>query len=125
VTGQDWLGRVVVCAGDDPRLDDVAHLAAARGAQVARIATRADLAAPDAVATFRADASNGTVWVRIGMHVEQHLGPVDAVIADPASAVAVAAYFDADLDRRGRPATVTIGPADDAGAVISSLGRRL
>ena len=103
------LGRVVVVAGDDPRLSAAAESALTAGASVAVVSQTLDRATGASV-RFNADPRDPGAWERIAMHVEQHLGPVDAVYTDDDSRATVEGVFAADLARRGRDPVVVIGP---------------
>ena len=107
----DWLGRVVVVAGDDPGLQQAAESALSAGAAVAIVSATLDRATA-ATVRFNADPRDRDAWERIAMHVEQHLGPVDAVYTDDDSRSAVEAVFATDLARRGRESVVVIRRAD-------------
>jgi hypothetical protein len=103
--------RVVVVAGRS--LDAAASALAGRGATVAFVADTA-VRNGDVAVHFRTDPSDAGAWDRIAMHVEQHLGPIDAVVADAAAAPVVEAGLGADLARRGRSGVVVVNDADDA-----------
>lgn len=119
----ELTGRVVVVAGDDRLLVAVARSAAAAGALVAVVApSRPTL--PGALC-FRADPADTEAWSRIAPHVEQRLGPVDAVVTDARTAAACEAVFGQDLRRRGHGAVVVVTADDDEAGVLSRLtGRR-
>jgi hypothetical protein len=114
------LGRVVVVAGDDARLSDVASATLAADARVA-VVSRALPAATAATVRFHADPRDPGAWERIAMHVEQHLGPIDGVVSDEASRSAVEKVFTADLRRRGRGAVVVVHRDADVDAIVTRL----
>lgn len=114
------LGRVVVVAGDDARLSDVASAALSADARVA-VVSRALPASTVATVRFNADPRDPGAWERIAMHVEQHLGPVDGVVSDDASRSAVEEVFAADLLRRGRGAVVVVHRDADVDEIVTRL----
>src|SRR5207248_10162948 len=52
-------------------------------------------------------------WDRIAAHVEQRLGPVDAVVADEHCARLLREVFGADFDRRGHGGVVALDRTTD------------
>jgi hypothetical protein len=113
-------GRVVVVAGDAQALCAVAAAAVAAGALVAVVSR----SLPDdtaATVRFRADPHDPGIWDRIGMHVEQHLGPVDGVATDAVTRAVVEQVFAADLARRGHGDVVTVSAEDDVPLVVTRL----
>jgi NAD(P)-dependent dehydrogenase (short-subunit alcohol dehydrogenase family) len=118
VTASLLTGRVVVVAGADDLLPALVSRLAAEGAFVAFVAaTRTD----DAHAAFRADPADPVTWERVAPHVEQRLGPVDAVVADAACRDVVAAVFLPDMRRRGHGGIHVIAPGEDVEDVLRSL----
>jgi hypothetical protein len=120
VEPQPLLGRVVVVAGDDPELADVAALAMHHGAAVAVVSTALD-DTTTATVRFRADPKDGVVWERLAMHIEQHLGPVDGVATDESSYAVVAGVFAGDLARRGHGQVIAVRGTDAVPDVVTRL----
>ncbi|MDQ1697322.1 MAG: hypothetical protein QOJ03_2675, partial [Frankiaceae bacterium] len=58
-------------------------------------------------------------------HVEQRLGPVDAVIADPACALLLEQVFAPDLRRRGHGGVVTLAVGAEPADVLRLLSDML
>lgn len=119
MVASELSGRVLVVAGDDRLLLSVAGAAAASGALVALVAPSRP--ALDVALCFRADPADADAWSRIAPHVEQRLGPVDAVVTDARSATACEDVFGADLRRRGHGAVVVVATGDDEAAVLRRL----
>lgn len=113
----DITGRVLVVAGDDPILDDVVRVATDAGGRVAVVS--AALSGDAATVRFRAAADDPAVWERVAMHVEQHLGPIDGVIADGNCLTTVTQVFEADLRRRRHGAVVVADATADPSALVS------
>jgi hypothetical protein len=113
-------GRVVVVAGAEAILGPIAAALQSAGASVALVATAA-VARTDVTVHVRADPADRDVWDRVSMHVEQHLGPVDAAVADATSADAVHAAFAADLRRRGHGDVVIVEPGEDPADVVTKV----
>lgn len=118
----DLHGTVVVVLGRDPRLAAVAAGAHAAGALVGLVMPdRYDV---DTALGFRADPTDRATVERIAAHLEQRLGPVDAVVADTAAAAVADEVLGPDLRRRQHGTLVVLGD-EDADAVLSRLvGRR-
>ncbi len=116
----ELAGRVVVVAGDESVVGPIAAALHATGALVALVA-RATVARDDVTVHLRADPSDDGVWDRVAMHVEQHLGPVDAVVADAAAAEPVRRAFGTDLRRRGHGGVVVVAAGDDASDVVRKV----
>jgi hypothetical protein len=114
------LGRVVVVAGEEPGLAATAAAAVDAGALVAVVSRTLPADTPSAV-RFRTDPADADVWWRIGMHIEQHLGPIDGAATDAATVSTVHDQFEADFVRRGHGHVVAVGPADDAADVVTRL----
>jgi hypothetical protein len=105
-----------------------------RGAMVAELARAAEgagsllaVVCPDAAAVgavnrvgsgslvaFAADPADPAVWERVVAHVEQRLGPIDALLTacSPTAALVATAAVRADLQARGGP-VVQVDPAAD------------
>lgn len=114
------MGWVVVVAGEAIALGDVAREAVAAGASVGVVSASLDRETP-ATVRFRADPLDLDAWLRIGMHIEQHLGPIDAVVTDEATAGVMRQVFAADLSRRGRSPVSVVDPGADAHDVVTAL----
>lgn len=116
---ESLLGRVIVVAGEQAALANVATAAAGAGAAVAVIST----ALPDLAVTvrFRADPRDAAVWERVAMHIEQHLGPVDGAAADDSSYDVVRAVLQPDLSRRGHGAIVCVAAGADPEEALRSM----
>jgi hypothetical protein len=113
-------GRVVVVAGAEATVGPIAAALHDAGAMVALVAAAA-VARTDVTVHVRTDPCEDGVWDRVVMHVEQHLGPVDAVVTDSSAAVHVRRAFAADLGRRGHGDVVVVGPHDDANDVVRKV----
>lgn len=120
MTTQPLLGRVVVVAGEDETLAVAAEAVSLAGAQVAVVSST--LPAVAATVRFRADPIDDSVWERVAMHVEQHLGPVDGVVTDAGAREVVAGVFGPDLARRGHGEIVVV--EGDGAEVVSRLARK-
>ena len=123
-------GHVVVVA---------AHTGAARaavalteaGAAVAVISDEPDavriveenVAGSNPLLAFRADPTDPEVWARVVPHLEQRLGPIDAVAADRESHDAVPTTLLDDLRRRGHGGVVAIEEVEVVSAVIQAIRR--
>jgi hypothetical protein len=114
------LGRVVVVAGSGDRLEPVCRHLVSDGAMVAYVSKTVDRELTASL-IFRADPGDPSVWPRIRMHIEQQLGPVDAVIVDEAAADVLLPFFQSDLSRRGHGGVVIVGSTDTDGDVLSRL----
>ncbi|MBV9098348.1 MAG: hypothetical protein JO079_09845 [Frankiaceae bacterium] len=113
-------GRVVVVAGGAGAVGPIAAALQDTGASVALVAL-AEVARTDVTVHVRADPSDADVWDRVSMHVEQHLGPVDAVVADASAESLVRAVFAADLRRRGHGDVVVVHDGDNVGDVVTRV----
>jgi len=110
-TGMSLLacGMLVAAVTDDSgAIDDLARDAAGEG-----------LEPP---VSWRADPADAETWHRLYPHIEQRLGPVDAVVADPAALELVESVFRPDMLRRGHGAIVPISQADPA---VEAIRRQL
>jgi len=118
VSASSLTGRVVVVAGADDRLPVLVTRLAAEGALVAFVApTRAD----DAHAAFRADPADPRTWERVAPHVEQRLGPVDAVVADATCGAVVTTVFLPDMRRRGHGGVHVLASGEDVEEMLRCL----
>jgi len=116
----ELTGRVVVVAGAEAVLGPAAAALHDAGASVALVAL-ADAARDDVTVHVRADPADADVWDRVAMHVEQHLGPVDAVVTDASAEAVVRAVFAADLRRRGHGDIVVVRTGDDIADVVTRV----
>jgi hypothetical protein len=113
-------GRVFIVAGCGATFTGVAQLLASDGALVAIVTT--DSAVPDVAAHFRADHADPDVWDRVVPHVEQRLGPIDAVVTDELGRATAERLVGPDLRRRGHGTVVVVPPATEPGSVVRMLG---
>lgn len=118
-----FTGRVFVVAGQASALLEVATALTRQGALVALISMHTD--ADEVAAHFRADPTDPGVWDRAVPHVEQRLGPIDAVITDEKARPVADRLVAADLARRGHGAVVTIGKDTTAEEVLRTLAGTL
>lgn len=72
--------------------------------------------------SYRADPGDPAVWERIAAHIEQRVGPVDAVLCAAETTEVVEAIFGADMRRRGHGAVLPLSPGADP---VELLRRRL
>jgi NAD(P)-dependent dehydrogenase (short-subunit alcohol dehydrogenase family) len=86
----------------------------------------ADLHGVAAPLVFLADPTDMSAWARIAAHVEQRLGPVDGVVADPWSVETVRAVFAEDMGRRGHGAVILLTPEQNPVSLLRQelLGMR-
>lgn len=120
VSEPDLGGWVVVVAGNDASLGVMSGATMAAGAAVGLVSSELERDAP-ATVRFRADPGDPDAWWRIAMHIEQHLGPIDGVVTDPAAHHTVRAVFEADLRRRGRAPVIVVSPGDQPDLVLTAL----
>jgi hypothetical protein len=86
------------------------------------LSRNAELHGVDAPVSWRADPLDPATWERLYPHIEQRLGPVDAVLADPSALDIIEAVFRPDMLRRGHGAIVGLsGPTDP----VEQLRRQL
>jgi hypothetical protein len=116
---QVLAGRVFIVAGRGETIAAVVRLLVSRDALVALVTTDADV--PEVAAHFRADAADPDVWARVVPHVEQRLGPIDAVVTDESGAPIAERLVGPDLRRRGHGAVVAVTQASDADGVVRTL----
>ena len=112
-------GRVLIVAGRGETFAGVARLLVAEGALVAIVTT--DTAVPEVAAHFRADHADSDVWERVVPHVEQRLGPIDAVVTDNAGRPIAERLVGPDLRRRGHGAVVAVDAGSDVDDVLRML----
>ena len=74
--------------------------------------------------SYRADPSDPAVWQRIAPHIEQRVGPVDAVLCAESSLEAAKATFATDMRRRGHGVILAISSGQDVVADLPHLLRR-
>jgi NAD(P)-dependent dehydrogenase (short-subunit alcohol dehydrogenase family) len=115
-------GHVVVVAGLDPMFGTVARALASAGASVARIGDGPD---EQVALSVLGDPADPSAWARVAPHVEQRLGPVDAVVCDAACEPAVTEVFAPDLRRRGREGIVRVDVGEGVAVAVSSVRRML
>jgi len=112
-------GRVFIVAGRGETFTDVARLLVADDAHVAIVTT--DAAVPEVAAHFRADPADPDVWSRMVPHVEQRLGPIDAVVTDESGGPIAERLVGPDLQRRGHGAVLVAGPDADPDEIVKRL----
>jgi hypothetical protein len=133
VTHDPLTGYVVVLAAPAGAADadvDVRSLAVPTAVELMRCGVRLAVVSMDGVAchdidrnaalqsvdppiAWRADPADPSTWERLAPHIEQRVGPVDAVVVDPAALDAVQAAFAGDMSRRGHGAIVVLIPAEN------------
>lgn len=116
-------GRVVVVAGEEPPLARLAVAAADAGALVAVVSQTLPEDVPAAV-RFRSDPADADIWWRVGMHIEQHLGPVDGAATDAATGSTIRGVFEDDFARRGHGDVVVVDGQEDVADALSRLCMR-
>lgn len=114
--------RVVIVAGSGSLFAAVAAGLVAEGAIVALVTT--DTSAPEVAAHFRAEPADPDVWGRMVPHVEQRLGPIDAVVTDKSGRALAESLVGPDLQRRGHGSVVVVEPGTDPEAVLKTLADR-
>lgn len=72
--------------------------------------------------SYRADPGDPAVWGRVVAHIEQRVGPVDAVLCAAETTQVVEAAFGADLRRRGHGAVLPLSAGSDP---VEQLRRHL
>lgn len=113
-------GRVVIVAGNGGVFAAVAQALTAAGALVA-IVTTTDAEGPEPAARFRADPADADVWDRVVPHVEQRLGPIDAVVTSEAAQAVAERRVGPDLARRGRGAVIVAEPDATVADIVRTL----
>src|SRR3954468_18433917 len=113
-------GHVVVLAG----LDAAAGVALLERGVEGAVATtqratiddleRAAAERPGAMLlAYQAEPDDAATWARLAPHIEQRVGPVDAVLCSPSAVDATTATFAADMRRRGHGAIIALIPGQD------------
>ena len=74
---------------------------------------------------YRADPADAATWQRLAPHIEQRVGPVDAVVCEPAALDVVQPVFAEDLRRRGHGDVVTLTPEADLLSTVERLLHRM
>lgn len=115
-------GRVFIVAGRGAVFEAVAQALVAGDAAVALVTTDAPVAR--VAAHFRADHADPGVWERVVPHVEQRLGPIDAVVTDESGRASAERLVGPDLLRRGHGAVVVVEDGSDAETVVRTLTGR-
>ena len=123
MTSSPFAGHVFVVAGSAPLFGAVADALTSAGAAVALVGRTVTMGEP--AAHFRADPDDAKVWARVIPHVEQRLGPIDAVVTDERGRLIAEELVVPDLVRRGHGAVVTIDSTADIDAVLSKLADTL
>jgi NAD(P)-dependent dehydrogenase (short-subunit alcohol dehydrogenase family) len=118
-----FSGRVFVVAGSAPVFGAIVDGLMASGALVAAVGT--PLTAAEPAAYFRADVTDATAWERVLPHVEQRLGPIDAVVTDEAGSPTALRLTEPDFVRRGHGAVVVVNAGEDADDVLRTLAGTL
>ena len=91
-------------------------------AVIADLVRNAEVHGVDPPVSWRADPADPATWERLYSHIEQRLGPVDAVLADPIALDLVETVFRNDMQRRGHGAIVALGgPSDPVAAIRQQL----
>jgi len=112
-------GRVVIVAGNGAVFAAVAASLVAGEALVAVLS--ADSVAAEVGAHFRGDPADPDVWGRMVPHVEQRLGPIDAVVTEAPGRANAEQCVAPDLARRGHGGILTVDADDNADAVLRTL----
>ena len=119
MTDSPMIGRVVIVAGSGGVFAAVAAALVADDALVAVLST--DSEGPEVAAHFRGDPADPGVWGRMVPHVEQRLGPIDAVVTDASGRALADELVAPDLIRRGHGAIVTVEETTQAADVLTTL----
>ena len=123
MTTGPFAGRVFIVAGDAAVLGALAEALVGDSALVA-VVSQIHLM-PAAAASFRADHRDPDVWDRMVPHVEQRLGPIDAVITDEGGLEVAERLLGPDLRRRGHGAVVVVDADSDVADVLRTLADTL
>ena len=73
---------------------------------------------------YHAEPGDPSTWMRVAQHIEQRVGPVDAVLCTPAALDATTATFAEDMRRRGHGAIVPITPGQDPVSLLRTHLKR-
>ena len=63
--------------------------------------------------SYCTDPTDAGVWARVAAHIEQRVGPIDAVLCAPDTVDVVEATFAADMRRRGHGAVIPFTAGSD------------
>ena len=80
---------------------------------IAELEERATSHPASMLLSYRADPSDPSIWQRIAAHIEQRVGPVDAVLCTPETTHVMEAVFAEDMHRRGHGAILPVTPEVD------------
>ena len=72
--------------------------------------------------SYRSDPSDPALWERIAAHIEQRVGPIDAVLCTAELTEVLEATFAEDMRRRGHG---TVLPVSSAADPVQQLHRHL
>lgn len=72
--------------------------------------------------SYCTDPTDPAVWQRVAAHIEQRVGPIDAVLCAPETTEVVEATFSADMGRRGHGVILPLTPEEDP---VAQLRRHL
>jgi hypothetical protein len=123
VTTGAFAGRVFIVAGTAEVFVALAEALVGDSALVAVVSTGDSI--PAAAASFRADHEDADVWQRMVPHVEQRLGPIDAVITDDAGREVADRLLGPDFRRRGHGDVVVVGTDSEVANVLRTLADTL
>ena len=79
-------------------------------AVIADLEQKAALHPTTMLLSYCADPADASVWERVAAHIEQRVGPVDAVLCPPEISAVLEATFASDMGRRGHGAIVSLSP---------------
>jgi NAD(P)-dependent dehydrogenase (short-subunit alcohol dehydrogenase family) len=74
--------------------------------------------------SYCTDPTDPAVWQRVAAHIEQRVGPVDAVLCAADDADLLEATFGDDLRRRGHGAVIVLSAGMDPAAALHRHLRR-
>lgn len=119
------VGHVVVLAGVDAAagvilLDCGAQLAVVTPdrATIVDLERAAAEISGAVLLAYQADPNDTATWARLAPHIEQRVGPVDAVLCAPGAVEATTATFAEDMQRRGHGAIIALTPGQDPVALL-------